>query len=263
MDHQRRPGRPLGPGRRLHGGALDVGQRPRAADLAEEPGPDARAVHALMPLGDPAVGDGVGIETGELGRVGRRDVGAGAHDDVDAARPRDPGERQRVAADAGDGRVDDRRPAAGHERRELGDGQRLVVEDEVVGVVRPVPADPAEVLEGERPVCPRAVGRVLGLDEGRVVDEQMFVDERRAEGVGRDRSEDGSDDHARSRRHRPRLRAAAGRRSPMAAGQAGVAALAAGARLCRSRRVTARASASTSGWFMTRSGSDRRPSDTT
>ena len=120
-------------------------ERPRAPDLSEDPGTDARAPHAPPDLVTHAGCDLVGRGIGDARGMGRPHVGAAAHDDVHAGRSRDPGEGRGSATDAVLGQVDQRSSAGRLEPAQLGDGQSLAVQLQVVRVRRPVLADPAEV----------------------------------------------------------------------------------------------------------------------
>ncbi len=107
------------------------------------------------------------------------DVGAAAHDDVDAGRARDPGERRRRPADPVLGQVD-QRPATGRlEARELTDGEPFAGQADVVGVARPVLADPAEVGQRQRLVEAR-LGPLLG--EGVQLDQEVLMRAARPRG---------------------------------------------------------------------------------
>ena len=115
------------------------------------------------------------------GGMGLPDVGATAHDDVDAGRSRDPHERRGRPADPVLGQVDQRSPACRLEPSELADREALAAEVDVVRVGRPVLADPAEV--GQRqPLVETWVGMLVGLAPQ--PDEQVLVRQDHAEICG-------------------------------------------------------------------------------
>src|SRR4029079_2263123 len=74
------------------------------------------------------------------------------------------------------------------------DAGGLVMGAEVVGVAGPVAPDPAEVREAERLMRTDAVRGAVGLDEGRILDEQVLVDEGLADVGWGNRPEDGLDE---------------------------------------------------------------------
>ena len=99
-----------------------------------------------------------------------------------------PGER--IATNARNGRVHDRSSAGGDERLELADREGFVVEHEVVPAARPVPANPAQIVEADALVGAIPGARLRRLDERRVQDEQMLVHERQPQVAGRHRPKD-------------------------------------------------------------------------
>src|SRR5207248_6762292 len=114
VGHDRAAGPPVRP----RGGPKDtlLARRDVAAlraDLADEPGADARAVHPGRELLHELIGQVVGGAGIDLGRVDSLAVPAGAHHDLDAARLADPPQRERVAAQADVRWVADRAPARG------------------------------------------------------------------------------------------------------------------------------------------------------
>ena len=133
--------------------------------------------------------DAVRTQSGWVGP----DVRAGAHHDVDAGRARDAAERPGVAADPVEGHVDQRPTAGVAEAGQLGDREVLARQPHVVGVARPVLADPAEVGQRQRLV------ELLAADHvGRHVQpaEQVLVREDHAELAHRHRPEHGHDRRA-------------------------------------------------------------------
>ena len=124
----------------------------------------------------------------------RVDVVARRHDDVDAGRSGDTGERDRVTADPDRRDVDDRRAARAVEEVELRQRRALVGEEGVVEVAEVVVTDPAEVLERDRLVRAPSLGRLVRrLDQGRDVREEVLVRERDAHLARVDRPEHGLD----------------------------------------------------------------------
>jgi hypothetical protein len=159
--------------------SLVLRPRVRGADLAEQPRPHAGVGHAGGHVGDHLAGQVVDRPPVHVGRMGRCDVVAGPHHDVQARGPGDARKGERVTRQAHGGRIDDGRPAGTLEEPDLVDGDPLVGEAQVVEVGVEVLAHPAEVGEAQRlGGAPLVAGRSrLGEHHGEV-DEQVLVGER-------------------------------------------------------------------------------------
>jgi len=171
---------------RLDRGAHDflfvLRPRPRVADLPDEAGPHARVPDADRDLADDLAGDGVFAPAIHVGRVRRRHVIAGAHDDVEAGGPCDPRQGERVARQAHIGGIHDGLPAGVPEEHDLVARGLLVEQAEVVEVRVEVLSHPADVREAHRLVGEALVarGRRFPEHDGEI-DEQVLVGQRDAQ----------------------------------------------------------------------------------
>ena len=160
VDRDREAGLALRPRPGAQDADLIGQERPRAAKLAEDPRPDARPARALARLSREPRRELVVGRLPDPRGMRLPDVGATAHDDVDAGRSGDPHERRGRPADPVLGQVDQRSPACRLEPSKLADRDALAAEVDVVRVGRPVLADPAEV--GQRQPLVETPGRHAG-----------------------------------------------------------------------------------------------------
>ena len=155
MGRDRQAGPAGGPG----GGAMDPllpRRDPRLVgpDLADDPRPDTAVPHPLGRLADDLVGqlvDRAPIDQ-RLGRVVRVAVPARAHHDVEPGRFGQADEPGRLASDARQRQIDERRATGLTESKELIEDHRLIpAQLPVVPAVRDVPERDRGVLVGQRP----------------------------------------------------------------------------------------------------------------
>ena len=184
-------------------------QRPRAAELADDPGAHPARPHALENVVHDLVLD-LGLAAFvHARRVRAVDVVAGAHDDVEAGGPCDTLQAVGIPFEPDVAHLDQGVAAFELELHHLPDRQRLVVEMEVVVIAVPVAAHPGKIPERHpltRPPPLAAAGR-LRIEAARIVQE-MLVHHRHPESF-------------RGNRPEHRLRFAAGRGST---GQHGISA---------------------------------------
>ena len=162
----------------------------RNADLADDArhgvGPGRAATHVVDDEGRSLVE----VHAGEPVGVGRLEVEARAHDDVEPGAARDALQRFRVATDAEIRRVHDRVAAELRIAAEFA-GREIDVEQEAI-----VPADErvhpqfADVLDADRRLGERHLRGLAGtLPELGGVEQDVLVHQRHAHAFGRDRSQ--------------------------------------------------------------------------
>ncbi len=162
----------------------------RDADLADDARHDGGLVRAATHILDDEGRGLVEVHAGEPVGVGRFEIEARAHDDVEPGAARDALQRFRVAPDAEIRRVHDRVAAELRIAAEFA-GREIDVEQEAI-----VPADEgvhpqlADVLDADRRLGERHLGGLAGtLPELRGVEQDVLVHERHAHALGRDRSQ--------------------------------------------------------------------------
>ena len=187
-DGHGRAGRRGGAPRRAQGRVLRGGHGRTRPDETEQPGAEPRAGDGVVERGAQQLGEPLLPQPADLRRVRAVEVDAAPGDDVHAGRARDLRQARGLRPEPPSGEVDDGPLALGGREPELTDGERRVVEDEVVLEREEVPAHEPEVLDRDARIVRRRLARGRVEDPG--VEQQVLVHRRHAELGGGDRPED-------------------------------------------------------------------------